>query len=113
MLHVANVGTSISFYEELGFRVMNLHPGPGEGPVTWAWLESDAAQIMLTLASEPVVPERQGVVFYFYCDDVLAAKAALEEAGIATGEIASPFYSPQGEFRIADPDGYTVMITHT
>ena len=113
MIHVADVSASISFYELFGFRVMNLHPGPSDGPITWAWIESDAAQLMLTKASEPLDPRRQGVLFYFYCDDVAEAKASLEKDGIRTGEIGSPFYSPQGEFRVLDPDGYELMVTHT
>ncbi|HEX4824462.1 MAG TPA: VOC family protein [Candidatus Polarisedimenticolaceae bacterium] len=113
LIHVEDVGRSITFYEEFGFRVMNLHPGPGEGPVTWAWIESDAAQLMLAKASGPLVRDSQAVLLYLYCDDVSGAKAALEEAGIRTGEIRSPFYSPQGEFPVVDPDGYTLMVTHT
>jgi hypothetical protein len=27
--------------------------------------------------------------------------------------MAYPFYAPRGEFRLTDPDGYTLMITHT
>lgn len=113
LIHVEDVGRSITFYEEFGFRVMNLHPGPGEGPVTWAWIESDAAQLMLAKANGRIVPEQQTVLFYLYCDDVPGAKSALEESGIRTGEIRSPFYSPQGEFEVTDPDGYVLMVTHT
>jgi len=35
------------------------------------------------------------------------------EAGIDAGAIARPFYAPRGEFRIVDPDGHVVMISHT
>jgi hypothetical protein len=27
--------------------------------------------------------------------------------------LAAPFYAPRGEFRVKDPDGYDIMITHT
>jgi hypothetical protein len=33
--------------------------------------------------------------------------------GIEAGTIQYPFYAPRGEFRIQDPDGYVIMITHT
>jgi hypothetical protein len=26
--------------------------------------------------------------------------------------ITTPFYAPRGEFRLVDPDGYCLMITH-
>jgi hypothetical protein len=31
-------------------------------------------------------------------------------AGIKAGGIAYPDYLPKGEFRVGDPDGYTLMI---
>jgi len=32
---------------------------------------------------------------------------------IDAGPIARPFYAPEGEFRVTDPDGYVLMVTHT
>jgi hypothetical protein len=29
------------------------------------------------------------------------------------GEMKVPFYCPKGEFRLEDPDGYVLMLTHT
>jgi hypothetical protein len=33
--------------------------------------------------------------------------------GINAGEITYPEYLPQGEFRVVDPDGYTLMIAQS
>ena len=33
--------------------------------------------------------------------------------GLEPGPIASAFYAPRGEFRLTDPDGWVVMVTHT
>jgi hypothetical protein len=33
--------------------------------------------------------------------------------GIAAGEVGFPEYLPQGEFRVLDPDGYTLMIAQS
>ena len=55
----------------------------------------------------------QAVLFYVYCDDVPAMRAALERENIDVGIIQHPFYAPRGEFRVTDPDGYGLMITHT
>jgi hypothetical protein len=49
----------------------------------------------------------------FTPDDVAAKQAELERAGIAAGPIRFPFYAPRGEFRIEDPDGHVLMVTHT
>ena len=54
-----------------------------------------------------------GVLFYLYCDNVAATRSAFESAGVAVGRIEYPFYAPRGEFRVSDPDGYVLMVTHT
>ena len=67
---------------------------------------------MLTRSARPMNPGAQDVLFYMYSKDVAAYRAELEAKGVKVGPISYPFYSPRGEFRIADPDGYTLMISH-
>lgn len=111
--HVASVSRSVEFYGRLGFEVHNTFVPPGEEEPIWAWLQSGQAHFMLAKADEPVVASQQAALFYLYCEDVVATRAALEEAGVACGPITHPFYSPGGEFRVEDPDGYVLMISHT
>ncbi len=113
MAFVKDVELSIKFYERIGFTVGNTFVPPGTSAPTWAWLESDRAQLMLARATEPVVPSQQAVLFYVYYDDVPATRTALSETGLDPGPMAYPFYAPKGEFRLVDPDGYVLMITHT
>lgn len=118
MVFVADVERSIGFYRHLGFEVGNTFAPQGATKPTWAWVHSGEAelmhaQLMFAQASEPIVPDQQAVLFYVYTDDVEAARASLIEAGLSPGDITMPFYSPQGEFRLIDPDGYVLMITHT
>jgi hypothetical protein len=49
----------------------------------------------------------------FYCEDVAAFRDKLLESGLEAGPITRPFYAPRGEFRVTDPDGYALMVTHT
>lgn len=113
LAHVKSVPRSIAFYEKLGFTVGNtFQPDDADEP-TWAWLHSDGAQVMFARAGEPVIPSQQAVLFYLYCDDVERFRIALGQAGIECGEIARPFYAPRGEFRLTDPDGYALSVTHT
>ena len=112
MISVADVERSSEFYRHLGFEVGNTFAPAGATKPSWAWLHCDEAQLMLSAASEPV-GNTQVVLFYAYTDDVEAARASLVEAGVSPGEITKPFYSPRGEFKIVDPDGYVVMVTHT
>ena len=112
-IHVASVPRAIAFYRTLGFGVRNELPDDAGGEAVWAYLEAGTAQLMVARADEPVRPEQQAVMFYLYVDDVPAAHGELRAANIDVGDIAYPFYCPRGEFRVTDPDGYTVMITHT
>jgi catechol 2,3-dioxygenase-like lactoylglutathione lyase family enzyme len=113
MAFVADVERSIAFYRHLGFDVGDTFAPAGATKPSWAWLQSGDAQLMVAVASEPVVPGQQAVLFYVYTDNVAAARASLVEAGLSPGAITTPFYAPRGEFRLVDPDGYVVMITHT
>jgi predicted enzyme related to lactoylglutathione lyase len=112
MLSVADVDRSIDFYGHLGFEVANTFACEGETKPSWAWLQSGDAALMLAAEAESAAAKHT-VVFYFYAEDVTAARASLVEAGLNPGEIATPFYAPQGEFEIVDPDGYIVMVSHT
>ena len=113
MAFVADVERSIAFYKHLGFEVHNTVAADGATAPTWAWLQSDDASLMLAKASHPVIAEQQAVLFYVYTDDVAEARASLIETGLDPGAITTPFYAPRGEFRLIDPDGYVVMVTHT
>ena len=113
LAYVADVPTSIAFYEQLGFEVGNTHADEGSGETDWAALERGHAALMLARASEPVVPSQQAVLFYLYYDDIAATHAGLAQLGLAVGAMTYPFYCPKGEFRLIDPDGYVLMLTHT
>lgn len=112
MLYVEDVERSITFYSHLGFEVANTFACEGETKPSWAWLQSDDAALMLAGASESTAAKHT-VLFYFYVDDVAAARASLVEAGLDPGPIVTPFYAPQGEFELVDPDGYIAMVSHT
>lgn len=111
-VHVADVERSIDFYGNLGFVVGNTFVPEGATSPAWAWLDSGRAKLMLARADEPIDNTKQGVLFYAYCGDVPATHAALEKAGVSVGPIRTEFYAPKGEFRMEDPDGYVVMMTH-
>jgi hypothetical protein len=81
----------MEFYGKLGFTEGGRHTPEGASEPSWVWLTSGGAQIMLTRASEPVDPEKQAVLFYLYCDDVIAFRGRLLEAGIEAGPVQYPF----------------------
>ena len=111
MISVADIERSIAFYAALGFEVANTFACEGETKPSWAWLQSGDAALMLAAESELSVAKHT-VIFYFYADNVGKARASLVEAGLNPGPISTPFYAPQGEFELVDPDGYIVMVSH-
>jgi len=113
MIFVTDVERSSDFYKHLGFAVGNTFAAEGATAPTWAWLQSGDAQLMLAATSEPIVADQQRILFYIYTDDAPTAQATLRDVGLDPGPITTPFYAPRGEFRVTDPDGYVLMITHT
>ncbi|MDX2200755.1 MAG: VOC family protein [Phycisphaerae bacterium] len=127
MAHVHDIHKSIAFYRDmLGFAVRSTVENHGR--TVWAALESGLAQLMLAAASGPVAPEDQAVLFYLYSDDVHTLHRELIARGLMDGgrycgtnppnsdgrcvvfEPSYPPYMPEGEIRVADPDGYCLLI---
>jgi hypothetical protein len=68
---------------------------------------------MISRTRESLGPGRQGLFFYLYTSDVDAFRTELLASGVQAGVIEYPFWAPRGEFRVEDPDGYVLMVTHT
>jgi predicted enzyme related to lactoylglutathione lyase len=110
MAHVADVRKAVEFYQLLGFELKNTVEN--EGRLQWAWLKNGEADLMLALSARPMNPDAQDVLFYLYAPDVACYRQELEAKGVKVGPMKYPFYSPRGEFRIDDPDGYTLFVSH-
>lgn len=111
---VRSVPASAEFYRRLGFEIENTFTPDGQTEPSWASLASGRARLMLARSSEPAgLAAPPSVLFYAYCEDVAALRARLLSEGMEAGPIQFPFYAPRGEFRIQDPDGFTIMVTHT
>lgn len=126
MLHVADVQESVRFYEQLGFTPFNILRHP-DGRAFWAKMTAGEATIMFAAASGPVPAEDQAIIVYLYSNDVAALRGHLLVSGVNDGStfqghsvphngrniafvITHPFYMPRGELRVADPDGYCLLI---
>lgn len=118
MIHVADVERSAEFYRLLGLAIGNSVPA--EPPMQWAWLYAPKAgnwkrgpNLMVTRSARPVDPSAQDVLFYLYAADLASLRSTLLSQGVEAGEIIYPDYLPKGEFRVQDPDGYTLMIAQS
>jgi catechol 2,3-dioxygenase-like lactoylglutathione lyase family enzyme len=112
MAEVNSVPRSIAFYAKLGFEVRNTFTPSGAAEPSWASLQNGEAELMVTSGAAEGSAARS-VLFYLYCADVSRARQELQAADVECGEIQFPFYAPDGEFEVRDPDGYLLMITHT
>ena len=112
LIHVADVQRSIEFYQKLGFDLGNRPLENDKGIKTFAWLHrGQASQIMVTLTGRPLNPGVQDMMFYLYVTDMPTYREVLIERGVNVGEVKYPFWSPGGEFRVEDPDGWSWIIT--
>jgi catechol 2,3-dioxygenase-like lactoylglutathione lyase family enzyme len=115
MIRVAEVERSAKFYRLLGFEIGNYVPREAP-PMHWAWLYQPAAPNWKTGANLMLVRGEEKserhlpVVLYLYAADLVALRQQLIEQGISAGAITYPEYLPKGEFKLHDPDGYTVMV---
>ena len=111
LLNVSDVGRSVSFYEKLGFEVGNEPLKNDEGVTTFVWMRrGNAAQIMLTRTGQPLSSEARGIMFYLYVTDMPVYREQIISRGVTVGEVTHPFWSPDGEFRVDDPDGWTWIV---
>jgi len=115
MIHVFDIDRSVVFYRLLGFEIGNYQPR--EGPMHWAWMYAPKAldwrrgpNLMVTRSECAIDAASQEVLFYLYAADLPGLRQHLLAAGIKAGTISYPDYLPDGECRVEDPDGYTLMI---
>ncbi len=113
LMAVRSVPRSIEFYGKLGFAVLNTHTPEGGTEPVWAELHAGGAHLMISRAQEAIDAAKQAVLFYLYTADVDAFRAELLGKGVQAGAVEYPFWAPRGEYRVEDPDGYVLMVTHT
>jgi len=109
MVHAINLRTTIDFYSLLGFEPTGKQNDP-EGKLVWVWLRSGNCDVMFSRADEPIDDTKQGVLFYLYTENIIAMREHLMAHAVQCSEIKRPFYMPQGEMTVMDPDGYCLMI---
>ena len=109
MAFVADLQRSVDFYKLLGMEVRHSLRNPS-GQLKWVFLACDHAELMLSIASDPVIASQQAVLFYLYSPDLIALREHLLASGVKVSPITYPDYMPKGEIRVEDPDGYVLLI---
>src|SRR5262249_52703517 len=115
-LEAADLLATVGFYREvLGFRLVARHPKPDEGPMLWADVQRDGAELMLTQSHDPARLARLhadgafDVVLYVAVDDVAALRAELAEKGVEVSPFEVTFYGMK-EVYVRDPDGRAITF---
>jgi hypothetical protein len=109
MFHVAEIEKSISFYERLGFTTIDTDRCQ---PLGWARLHCEGGAIMFLRGEEPVDGSRCGVMLCMYAPDLAGLREHLLAGGVKVPPIRYPEYMPSGEMQFADPDGYSIIVSH-
>ena len=110
-VHVSDLARSVAFYELLGFEVGDTYEV--DGRLHWAALQHDHARLMLALASAPIEPHEQAVLFYLYAEDLGGLRRHLLREGVPVGPIVDGSPGPEREMRLSDPDGYCLVIAES
>ena len=109
LMHVVDIERSIRFYQVLGFTTVDTD---GAKPLGWARMHCEGGAVMFLRAEETVDASAQAVMLYMYSPDLAGLREHLLARGLAAPTIHYPAYMPSGEIRIADPDGYILLIAH-
>jgi catechol 2,3-dioxygenase-like lactoylglutathione lyase family enzyme len=107
MIKVVDVQRSIDFYAEFGFAVGDKVE---DDKLRWAFLNTQKANLMLSLEEQPKQDRALGVILYLRTPDVVALRQHLLARGVSVSEIEYPFYMPKGEVCVTDPDGFLLLI---
>lgn len=118
-LGVANVASSIAFYEKLGFETIEVEPAAGS--FSWAELSFHGSRLMLQeigglaghlpgIARKLAKPSHAVVLRVGSHGDAEALYGRLDELGVdGQTDLRRTDYGTT-EFAITDPDGYVLLI---
>ncbi len=106
MQPVANLATSVDFYEKLGFVVETRNDEWG-----WAMLRCGDCQLMLDQSINLHAGIPRIAVLYLYPEDLADFHRSARGNGLRITDLESTFYG-MTEFRIEDPDGNRLWIGH-
>jgi glyoxylase I family protein len=113
LFQVFDLPTSLRFYEQLGFLILQQSPG-------WAWLRCGTAELMLNTAYDPDaerpphpddarIAAHEDTCLYIGCPDVDAAYGELSKL---IPSLKPPQIAPYGmkQLYLRDPDGYSLCF---
>ena len=108
MVHVPYVRATATWYESIGFAILETF-GDGDDGLSFAILAAGDTRLMLNCGGRPSTAERREVDLYVEVEDVDALFAALRER---VQVVSEPDDTDHGmrEFIIRDPNGFWITF---
>jgi uncharacterized glyoxalase superfamily protein PhnB len=118
-LGVADVASSVAFYEKLGFETIEVERA--DGSVSWAELSFHGSRLMLQkiggladhlpgIARQPTRPSHAVVLRVGSAGDAEALYGRLDNLGMGAHTGLRQTHYGTTEFSVVDPDGYVLLI---
>jgi uncharacterized glyoxalase superfamily protein PhnB len=108
MIHVPDVRSVASWYESIGFDVLETFGDGGDG-LSFAILQVGATRLMLNQGGHPSTAERREVDLYVDVGDVDGLFASLRDRVQIIAEPGDTDYGMR-EFIIRDPNGFWITF---
>jgi uncharacterized glyoxalase superfamily protein PhnB len=104
MIHVPDVRATVSWYESIGFVVLNTNEDADDG-MNFALLGYGNSQIMLNAGGRLSNEDRREVDLYVRTDDVDRLHERLKDRVQIRVDLNETFYGTR-EFIVRDPNGF-------
>ena len=111
MIHVSDVKATTSWYESIGFTVLDTY-GDGRDGMSFAILVAGATRLMFDQGGRPSAVERREVDIYVDVDDAHEIFTTLRDHVDVIHELDDTDYGMR-EFIIRDPNGFWITFGQT
>lgn len=108
MIHVPDVRATATWYESIGFTLLETYGDGGEG-LSFAILSAGGARLMLNQGGRPSAADRREVDLYVDVEDVDRLFASLRGQVQVVEEVQDTEYGMR-EFIVRDPNGFWITF---
>jgi uncharacterized glyoxalase superfamily protein PhnB len=108
MIHVPDVGATVDWYQNIGFKVIDTYGNEGEG-LSFAMLSFGSSEVMFSEGGQPSTRNRREVDLYVYSDDVDDLYGRLKEQVEVVKSPHDTFYGMR-EFIVRDLNRFWITF---
>jgi uncharacterized glyoxalase superfamily protein PhnB len=108
MINVPDVGATVDWYQNIGFKVIDTYGNEGEG-LSFAMLSFGSSEVMFSEGGQPSTRDRREVDLYVYSDDVDDLYGRLKEQVEVVQSPHDTFYGMR-EFIVRDLNRFWITF---